>query len=46
MDNKINGVGISFGILSPTLNEQLDKQGWKYHKEKIEQFEKEHEAIP
>jgi hypothetical protein len=38
-------IGLSYGILSDPLNKQLDKQGVKYDKKKIAQFEEEREAI-
>lgn len=38
-------VGLSYGILSGKLCDQLDKQGLKYDKRKIEIFEKERNAI-
>lgn len=38
-------VGISYGVLSESLCNQLDKQGLKYDKKKMEYFQKEIEAI-
>ncbi len=38
-------IGLSYGIMSYTLDKQLDEQGLKYDKKKISQFEKEREAI-
>lgn len=43
MSNKI--VGLSYRILSPSLDEQLDRQGFKYNKKKIKLFEAERQAI-
>jgi hypothetical protein len=43
MENK--NVGLSYGVLSDSLSKQLDKQGLKYDKKKIELFEREREAI-
>lgn len=38
-------VGLSYGVLSDPLEKQLDKQGLKYDKNKIAQFEAEREAV-
>ena len=38
-------IGLRYGILSDTLEKQLDQQGLKYDKYKIKQFEKEREAV-
>jgi hypothetical protein len=38
-------VGLGYGLLSDPLDKQLDKQGLKYNKKKIAQFEAEREAI-
>ena len=38
-------VGLSYGVLSDPLDKQLDKQGLKYDKKKIAQFEAEREAV-
>jgi len=38
-------IGLSYGVLSDPLDKQLDKQGLKYDKKKIEQFEAEREAV-
>lgn len=43
MENK--SVGVSYGILSDQLSEQLNKQGFKYDNKKIEQFQSEIDAI-
>lgn len=37
--------GISFGIISPTLSEQLTKQGFKFDVKKIKAFESQREAF-
>jgi hypothetical protein len=38
-------IGLGYGVLSDPINKQLDKQGFKYDKKKIAQFEQEREAI-
>jgi hypothetical protein len=38
-------VGIYFGILSDTLDAQLKKQGFKYNKKRVAEFEKQRDAI-
>ena len=38
-------VGLSYGVMSDPLDKQLDKQGLKYDKKKIAQFEAEREAV-
>ena len=38
-------VGLSYGVLSDPLDKQLEKQGLKYDKKKIAQFEAEREAV-
>jgi hypothetical protein len=38
-------IGISYGIMSDPLFEQLDKQGFKYDTKKIEQFQSEIDAV-
>ena len=38
-------VGIGYGIFSEPLDKQIDKQGLKYDKKKIAQFEKERDAV-
>lgn len=38
-------VGISYGVMSNKINEQLDSQGFNYDLEKINSFEREREAI-
>lgn len=38
-------IGLSFGALSPAISKQLDEQKFKYGKKKIEQFEREIDAI-
>lgn len=38
-------VGLSYGIISDPLNKQLDKQGFKYNKKVIADFEEERKAI-
>lgn len=43
MENK--SIGLSYGVLSDPLSNQLDKQGFKYDKKKMDQFEKELEAV-
>jgi len=43
MENQ--SVGISYGILSEPLDKQLDKQGLKYDKKKIAEFQEELEAV-
>jgi len=38
-------LGISYGILSPKLSVQLDKQGYKYDKEIIKRFQRNIDSI-
>lgn len=38
-------IGISYGVLCESVSKQLNKQGFKYDKKKIQQFEKELDAI-
>ncbi len=38
-------IGLGFGVLSPTISEQLKKQGFKFDKEKIKHFQEEANAI-
>lgn len=38
-------IGLSYGVLSDPLSEQLDRQGLKYGKKQIAIFEAEREAI-
>lgn len=43
--NKTRTIGLSYGVLSDPIAKQLDKQGFKYDKEKIEVFQREITAI-
>jgi len=38
-------VGIAYGVLSDPISKQLEVQGFKFNKKKIEQFEKELDAL-
>lgn len=40
-----NTVGLSFGVMSDPLSKQLDKQGFKYDKDKMKVFQKEADAV-
>jgi hypothetical protein len=43
MEKKL--IALSYGVLSDPLKKQLDKQGLKYDKYKIAQFEADREAV-
>lgn len=42
---EIKKIGLSYGCLADDLSKQLTKQGFKFNKEKVAQFQKQVDAI-
>ncbi len=45
MNEENKKIGLSFGVLSPSLRKQLKEQGFKYDSEIIRNFEQELDAV-